>query len=259
MSELRNVDLFKFEKLFWMENWYILDFSNYNFTHFVIWSIWVDPYDDKYNYWTWSKANRLRWIIKHESNLLVWQLLLDLLEVWLVKDNFSETEREIYFNCVDICNNLKLDSDLSIIEPKSTTKLNHDFINEQIRKCNEKIVNNDFNWAITNARSFLEAVIIEIIEEANWEEVKNDWNVKKLFTKAKNILNLENRDNYPFSVTQILGWIDELISWLASLSNNLWDRHANKFKTQKHHAKLAINSSMTIADFLIDSRNYQNK
>ncbi len=35
------------------------------------------------------------------------------------------------------------------------------------------------------------------------------------------------------------------------------DRHANKFNTKKHHAKLAVNLAMTISDFLIDSWNYQ--
>jgi len=61
----------------------------------------------------------------------------------------------------------------------------------------------------------------------------------------------------PDYVIQILSGIDTAIKGLAGLSNNAADRHANKFSTKKHHAKLAVNLAMTISDFLLDSWNYQ--
>jgi Abortive infection C-terminus len=66
-----------------------------------------------------------------------------------------------------------------------------------------------------------------------------------------------DKETLPEFVVQILSGIDTAIKGLAGLSNNAGDRHANKFNTRKHHAKLAVNLSMTIADFLIDSWNYQ--
>jgi abortive infection Abi-like protein len=66
-----------------------------------------------------------------------------------------------------------------------------------------------------------------------------------------------DKDTLPDFVIQILSGIDTAIKGLAGLSNNAGDRHANKFNTRKHHAKLAVNLAMTISDFLIESWNYQ--
>ncbi|MBK9794725.1 MAG: abortive infection family protein [Sphingobacteriales bacterium] len=68
-----------------------------------------------------------------------------------------------------------------------------------------------------------------------------------------------NKETLPEYVIQILSGIDTATKGLAGLSNNAADRHANKFNTKKHHARLAVNLAMTITDFLIDSWNYQTQ
>lgn len=65
------------------------------------------------------------------------------------------------------------------------------------------------------------------------------------------------KETMPEYVVQILSGIDTATKGLAGLSNNAGDRHANKFNTKKHHAKLAVNLATTLSDFLLESRNYQ--
>ena len=114
----------------------------------------------------------------------------------------------------------------------------------------------DFNGAITNARTLCEAILIHIIETTEKIEIKNDGNVLNLWTRAKKTLRLDLRkDEIPEFVFQILSGLDTTIIGLAGLSNNAGDRHANKFNTKRHHAKLAVNSTMTLCDFLIDILN----
>jgi hypothetical protein len=145
-----------------------------------------------------------------------------------------------------------------LIQPETIKEINHDFINQQIEKCQNKIQEEDYNGAITNARSLVEAIFIEIIERHEKHEIKNDGDIENLWKKVKKIMKLEiDKETLPEFVVQILSGIDTAIKGLAGLSNNAGDRHANKFNTRKHHAKLAVNLSMTIADFLIDSWNYQ--
>lgn len=145
-----------------------------------------------------------------------------------------------------------------IVQPETVKGLNHDFIHEQIQKCHDKIDNNDFNGAITNARSLVEAVMIEIIEDHENKEIKNDGKLENLYKQVKKILNLTiNPEILPPTIIQILSGLESISSGLAGLSNNSGDRHANKFKTMKHHARLAVNSAMTLVDFLLDSREYQ--
>lgn len=140
-----------------------------------------------------------------------------------------------------------------LVKTSQVDEINHDFINEQIKKCFIKLENWDYNWSITNSRSLLEAVIVEVIEKRSWDKYKNNWNLLKLFKDLKKIFNFDIKNNeYPESVVQILSWLDSIVNWMANLSNNFADRHANNNITKKYHAKLAINSTMTLSDFLLD-------
>jgi hypothetical protein len=60
----------------------------------------------------------------------------------------------------------------TIVQPETAKAIDHDFINEQIEKCSSKIQDGDFNGAITNARSLIEAIFIEIIERHENAEIK---------------------------------------------------------------------------------------
>lgn len=145
-----------------------------------------------------------------------------------------------------------------IVEAETVKGISHEFIREQISKCKRKIDESDFNGAITNARSLIEAVLIEIIEENEGKEINNDGKIDNLYKRVKKILNLNNDSGtLPPTVIQILSGLDSITTGLAGLSNNSGDRHANKFKTKKHHARLAVNSTLTLVDFLLDSRDYQ--
>jgi hypothetical protein len=148
----------------------------------------------------------------------------------------------------------------NFIEPETVATMGHEFVREQIEKCQQKIATDDFNGAITNARTLCEAILIHIIEVIEKIEIKNDGNILNLWTKAKKALKLDlKKDEIPDFVFQILSGLDTTINGLAGISNNAGDRHANKFNTKRHHAKLAVNSAMTFCDFLIDVLNHRQK
>lgn len=150
------------------------------------------------------------------------------------------------------------DSKGIVVEPETVKGINHEFIQEQINKCNNKVDQGDYNGAITNARSLAEAVMIEIIEKHEGKEIKNDGKIDNLYKQVKKILNLTiDPKLIPATVIQILSGLDSIIGGLAGLSNNSGDRHANKFKTKKHHARLAVNATMTLVDFLLESKEFQ--
>lgn len=151
------------------------------------------------------------------------------------------------------------DSKGILVKSETVKGIDHAFIQEQLQKCNDKIAQSDFNGAITNARSLAEAVMIEIIEKHEGVEIKNDGKIDNLYRRVKKILNLTiDRKVMPSTVVQILSGLDSIVGGIAGLSNNSGDRHANKFKTKKHHARLAVNSVMTLVDFLFESRQFQS-
>lgn len=145
-----------------------------------------------------------------------------------------------------------------LIQPETSKAINHSFINEQIKKCQKKILEEDFNGAVTNARSLIEAIFIEIIERHEQQEIRNDGDIENLWKRVKKIMKLEiDKETMPEYIIQLLSGIESSIKGLAGLSNNAGDRHAVKFITRKHHAKLAVNLSMTLSDFLLDSWQFQ--
>jgi hypothetical protein len=142
------------------------------------------------------------------------------------------------------------------VEAVTTLALGQDFVTEQIKKCQNKIVSQDYNGAVTNARTLVEAVLIHVIESIEKVQVQNDGEVIKLWSRAKKCLKIDvKKDEIPEYVFQVISGLDTSLTGLAGISNNAGDRHANNFKTKKHHAKLAVNVAMTICDFLIDVLN----
>jgi hypothetical protein len=112
MSDLTSIEKLKLEKLLEMNSGYVLDFSNRTFQEFILETSNIDIYDEKYNYQSGSKANRLRAFWKQETNHIVGELLEKLLEYWKIKKLIAQRaikpEEETLFNeCQKISERLK--------------------------------------------------------------------------------------------------------------------------------------------------------
>lgn len=136
---------------------------------------------------------------------------------------------------------------------------NSDFIREQIVKCESKINDGDFDGSITNARSLLESVLIEI-ESKFGEALKYNGDLNQLYKRVQKLLNLEpSRKDISDSLKKILTGIISIIGGIAPLRNKMSDSHARSYKPSSHHAKLAVNSVNTICMFLLESFEFQVK
>jgi hypothetical protein len=125
MSDLTSIEKLKLEKLFEMGGGYVLDFSNATFREFVLESTDIDIYDEKYNYQSGSKANRLRAFWKKGSNSVVGNLLESLFEYWKAKrllnnQSISLDEQQLLEACYEI---------LARVKKGVTVKQNGDSLN----------------------------------------------------------------------------------------------------------------------------------
>ncbi len=107
MSTLTNIDKIKLEKLLGMSSGYVLDFNNQSFGEFIYDSVGVDIWDDKYDYSSGSKANRLRALWSIEPDSIVGKVLKDLLECWRTETLLSDqevknNEEALYEECLKI-------------------------------------------------------------------------------------------------------------------------------------------------------------
>jgi hypothetical protein len=137
-------------------------------------------------------------------------------------------------------------------------EVNHVFIEEQVSKCDKKIDEGDFGGAITNARSLVEAVLIEIEKQLAPAPLQYDGDLIKLNKRVQMLLNLDPaRKDISDMLRQVLSGLTSVVNGLASMRNKMSDAHAAGYKASKHHAKLAVNSAKTFADFVFDSYSYQ--
>lgn len=137
-------------------------------------------------------------------------------------------------------------------------KLSNDFIIQQINKCNVKINEEDFDGAITNARSLVEEILLSIEEKIKGARQDYDGKIEGLYKRVRKLINMDPNKDTNNSINEILNGFISIIAGMSSISNKMGDRHAITYKPDKRHALLIVNASMTISKFLIESYDYQN-
>lgn len=136
--------------------------------------------------------------------------------------------------------------------------LSHAFIMEQIEKCRTKTSQGDYDGAITNARSLVEAVLAAIEKECDRDAPDYDGDLPKLYKHVQKYLNLAPENpKISNSLKQILTGFISIIGGLSGLSNKMGDRHVREYKPAAHHAVLIVNAAMTFSNFIFDTYTYQ--
>lgn len=130
--------------------------------------------------------------------------------------------------------------------------LTHEFIREQLAKCEQKLGSNDLDGAVTNARSLLEAVLREIESRVRGESTDVKGDLGKQYKEVQRILHLEpDRKDIDGSLKQMLSGLVSVVNGIASARNAMSDAHARKYKPAPHHARLVVNAAQTLAEFLL--------
>jgi hypothetical protein len=197
--------------------------------------------------------------------------------------DFKEANKDIqnaieYLNSVLAYDSLRLclEGNLVKITPLNATMISKDFlinptweqisaefIQEQVEKCKNKLLSQDYDGAITNARSLLEAILIALMTSRSGKAYKFDGDLSKLFKGVKEHLNLsvEGVDmpkDIKDSLEQMLRGLNSIVNGMAGISNKMGDRHSRKYPPKKHHAELVVNTTYTLCNFLLSSMEYQH-
>ena len=177
MADLSSIEKLKIEKLFDMGTGYVIDFSNRTFYEFILENMGIEIYDSKYDYASGSKANRLRALWQKESNYVVGQLLMKLLEYWMAKkENYypkiTPAEQVLYDECVRIAERLLQDSpveNLDAIQPPSDDK-NFSLLAKSIK---DSIRNNEPEAALDRLHTFVVKYVRQLCDKHGIEHDRN--------------------------------------------------------------------------------------
>ena len=145
-----------------------------------------------------------------------------------------------------------------IIDEEIADKASSEYINQQIYKCKSKMNSGDYDGAITNARTLIEEILLSIEEKIVGARQDYDGNLPALYKRVSKLINMYPDDStVNNSLKEVLRGFVSIVNGFAGLSNNIGDRHATIKHPSHHHAKLAVNSSFVISDFLLESYQYQ--
>lgn len=125
VASLTPVEQARFEKLFDMPSGYVLGFSNTTFGQFIALSTERDIFDEKHNWGSGSKANRLRAFLSIEPAGLVGKLLLDLLEHWrdlypADREDADAATETLYGQCLAVAHRLSKSGSLLSVPSAET-------------------------------------------------------------------------------------------------------------------------------------------
>lgn len=135
----------------------------------------------------------------------------------------------------------------------------HVFIDQQLAKSDEKIQAGDYDGAITNARSLVEAVLTDLERDLTGVSTSYDGDLLKLYKRVQGLLHLDpGRPDIEGPLKQVLTGLASIISGMAGISNKMGDRHVRTYKPDKRHAVLVVNAAKTVVNFLYETRSAQD-
>ena len=146
------------------------------------------------------------------------------------------------------------------IETVSLIELNDQTIMEHVEKASSKIENEDYAGAISSSYTLIEGFLKELLRRLDITFNPDEGDIRKLYVFAADHLNLNPKGEHLESYLKaILQGIKSQVSGLYELANKASDRHARRYHPARHHAKLAVNASFTLCEFLLDSFVYQQQ
>ncbi|RCR70724.1 abortive infection family protein [Larkinella punicea] len=168
--------------------------------------------------------------------------------VYPLLDNEPEITNIIYYPDFDI-------ETADLVETKELERISFEYIHDQIRKCNSKIAEKDFDGAVTNARTLIESICLFILESKTKEKQDYDGNLIKLYKSVASLLSMSPGDYTDENLKQILSGVFSIINGVSGLRNTYGDSHGTSpskkgYKIDERHAILTVNLAKSITEYL---------
>lgn len=159
---------------------------------------------------------------------------------------------------IDYLEEKQIDVQIVNVECPVPEVLTFEHILESISKCESRIETGDYSGAVTSAKTLVKGVCKEILHKFSDEEISNSIDLPALFTKVRQNLNLDPKDpKLDKALKDVLTGLIKVVNGISEIRNSRGDSHIPKYKIDKHHAVVVVNSAKTVADFLFKTYEYQ--
>ncbi len=146
----------------------------------------------------------------------------------------------------------KLGTTISVAAPSVKT-IDRSYITDLSDRAMKDILDGNYDSAITKSRTLLEEVFCYVIEKKG-EEPSESGDIGKLYNQVKQLYNMHQSKDMDKRINGLLSGLEKILSAIAEMRNKGSDSHgvgAKRINIADHHARLFVNSAMTMADFVL--------
>lgn len=125
------------------------------------------------------------------------------------------------------------------------------YVFQQYSKCKKKLQEKDFDWAITNARTLLEATFWFIYSKIHNKDLPKTWELVWDFKKIKDCLDFTWEQRTDDGLKALCWSISSIIWSIDNLSNSMWDRHRRTIEARPYQAEFIVNSAISLNNYIL--------
>lgn len=144
------------------------------------------------------------------------------------------------------------DADVVVATP-AIKKVDYPYIREMAARANEDVEKEDFDSALTKARTLLEETFIHVLEKTGVEpDAQGD--IVKLYNQVKTCFGMRQSPTLDKRINGLLSGLEKILSAITEMRNAFSDSHGvgrKRIIIKKHHARLFVNAAQTMADFIL--------
>jgi len=146
----------------------------------------------------------------------------------------------------------KIGVTVTIAVPNVKT-IDRTYISDISDRAMKDVLDGNFDSAITKSRTLLEEVFIYVIEKKG-EIASESGEIGKLYSQVKTLYNMHQSKDIDKRINGLLSGLEKILSAIAEMRNKSSDSHgvgSKRIAISDHHARLFVNSAMTMADFVL--------
>lgn len=131
--------------------------------------------------------------------------------------------------------------------------IDREYIRSISTRAMEDVDKKNYDSAITKSRTLLEEVFCYVIEKGN-KTPSTSGNMGDLYKQVKDLYNMHGDANTDKRINTLLSGLEKIVSSISEMRNKDSDAHgvgASRIAIDEHHARLFVNTSMAMADFIL--------
>jgi hypothetical protein len=143
------------------------------------------------------------------------------------------------------------------IEVPRIKAIDREYIKDISARAMHDVENGNYDSAVTKSRTLLEEVFCYVIEKKS-EVPSNSGDIGTLYKQVKDLYHMHGDKNLDKRINTLLSGLEKIVSAISEMRNKDSDAHGvgvKRIGIDEHHARLIVNTSTTMADFILAVEN----